>query len=787
MAPSMNVCTIVAKNYVAFARVLATTLREHHPDATLTVLVLDDHEGYIDPGQEPFELLTPADVDDLPFDEMAGRYTILELSTAVKPWLLRSLLAREGADHVMYLDPDIQVVGPLTGIRTLAVEHQVVLTPHMLSPIPRDGRHPQEQSILIAGAYNLGFIALGSGDDAIRLLDWWKERLESDCSVDVANGLFVDQKWIDLVPGIWPTTHILRDPGCNVAYWNYHERELSTENGRIQVNAAPATFLHWSGYDPTNPATLSKYQDRIRLDERPDIRTASEAYGNALLRAGYAESTTWTYSIKRLGIGPRDTDDVPGVNVIGYLNAEQGVGEAGRQIVGALDAAKVDVTTVPIAAGVSREEHQFDHAGMNGPLQPVSLLCINADMFPAVRESLDPALIDGTRIIGFWWWETERFPSRLRPSLDLVDEVWVGSRFIAAALSPLSSKPVVAIPTPVSLAAEAKPDRGRLELPDGFLFLFVFDFNSLVRRKNPEGLITAFKKAFPEPGQDVSLVLKSINGDRHPDEHQALLSLIEDRPDIVLMEQMLDAEDRDALVASCDCYVSLHRSEGFGLTLAEAMLMGKPVIATDYGGSTDFVNNLTGFPVRYSMTQVGPGASPYDPEEHWADPDLDHAAELMRLVVGDTRLATERGARGREFLVSHHSHAAVGTIMADRLRRIGAHAVASGARVASIDHELPDALGARRDTHNLVRRDTTWASTRWRRLIQRAANTLTRREARLRRENDEALWWSIEASSVVNAERHDELLRAHQSLTRFVEAEFGKLRDELAEHDKTDS
>ena len=113
-------------------------------------------------------------------------------------------------DHAIYLDPDIQVLGPLHEVRELAVEHGIVLTPHNITPIPRDGLYPSEESILIAGAYNLGFIAVGNTTAAQELLDWWSERLETDCVVDPASGRFVDQKWIDLVPGLWPSTHLLR-------------------------------------------------------------------------------------------------------------------------------------------------------------------------------------------------------------------------------------------------------------------------------------------------------------------------------------------------------------------------------------------------------------------------------------------------------------------------------------------------------------------------------------------------------------------------------------------------
>ena len=155
----MNVCTIVAKNYLAHARVLALSLREQHPDSELTVLVLDGVDGYVDPAQEPYRLLGPQDIDCEPFEQMVSSYSVIELSTAVKPWLLRKLLTEQ--DHAVYLDPDIRVVSPLDEIRELALEHGIVLTPHNLTPIPRDGRYPSEESILIAGAYNLGFIGLG--------------------------------------------------------------------------------------------------------------------------------------------------------------------------------------------------------------------------------------------------------------------------------------------------------------------------------------------------------------------------------------------------------------------------------------------------------------------------------------------------------------------------------------------------------------------------------------------------------------------------------------------------
>ena len=156
---------------------------------------------------------------------MAASYDVMELSTAVKPWLLRHLLERPEVEAVAYLDPDIQVFASLEEIERRAQRHDVVLTPHFTAPLPRDGRKPSEEDILDAGSYNLGFIALGAGTTAHELLDWWSERLENDCLNDPSNGHFVDQRWIDLAPGLWPGIDVLRETTYNIAYWNLRDAQ----------------------------------------------------------------------------------------------------------------------------------------------------------------------------------------------------------------------------------------------------------------------------------------------------------------------------------------------------------------------------------------------------------------------------------------------------------------------------------------------------------------------------------------------------------------------------------
>jgi glycosyltransferase involved in cell wall biosynthesis/2-polyprenyl-3-methyl-5-hydroxy-6-metoxy-1,4-benzoquinol methylase len=783
----VNVCTIVAKNYLAHARVLAQSLREQHPDSELTVLVLDDLDGYVDPAQEPYRLWGPADIDCEPFEQMVSAYSVIELSTAVKPWLLRKLLTEQ--DHAVYLDPDIRVVSPLDEIRTLAVEHGIVLTPHNLTPIPRDGRYPSEESILIAGAYNLGFIGLGRSEAATGLLDWWSERLATDCVVDPASGRFVDQKWIDLVPGIWPETHLLRDPAYNIAYWNMHARTLEV-NGDARhptIGGAPVRFLHFSGYNPDRPDELSKHQDRIRFSERPDIKAVCDLYGEALREQGFAETTTWPYGLAHRSAGKGEgIDGLDGVNVVGYLNAELGVGEVARQAIGALDAAGIAVVPVGVAAGIGREQHDFEHAShAHGPFG-ANLICVNADMLPTVAGQLGPEFFEDRRTIGWWWWESDALPEQWHGSFDLVDEVWAGSRFVAETLAKVSPVPVAHIPTPVTMRPGVAPDRGAVGLPEGFVFLFAFDYNSVVARKNPVGVIEAFRRAFPKPRKGVSLVIKSINGERHPQAVQQLQAAAGGRADILLRDEFLDPELRDVLLASCDCYVSLHRSEGFGFTLAEAMLLGKPVVGTAYSGSGDYLSDDTGFVVRHDLVPIGEGADPYPADGRWAEPDLDHAAGLLVRVVDDPQEADARAARGRAFIQEHHSAAAAGRAMAQRLARL-----APTADEAVLDPpRFNEAQEARTRTLEAVETPVAPAVSSIGGIVARLARKVLRRTAERQEAINHALWWSIESQAFATLqafEHHSRRLgqlEAHTTAARLADgrrsAELRTLTESVA-------
>jgi hypothetical protein len=208
------------------------------------------------------------------------------------------------------------------------------------------------------------------------------------------------------------------------------------------------------------------------------------------------------------------------------------------------------------------------------------------------------------------------------------------------------------------------------DLPaDRFVFLFVFDYFSTVERKNPVGLIEAFQRAF-EPDEGPWLMLKTINAEFRPEARERLRHAIGGRDDILLVDATIEETELAALYERADCYVSMHRAEGYGLTLAQAMVLGKPVIATDWSGNTDFMTPSNAYLVDYELGPVGPDAEHYPQEGVWAIPSVEHAAELMREVVADPEAARARGARAQADVQATLSPEAVGGVARARLERI---------------------------------------------------------------------------------------------------------------------
>jgi len=361
--------------------------------------------------------------------------------------------------------------------------------------------------------------------------------------------------------------------------------------------------------------------------------------------------------------GPRPV----GVNIVGYLGAVLGLGEVARNLAEALEGAGVPVAAVTNPATASRELYAFDCVAPDAAPYDLNLFVVTADMLPPLAGRLGPDFFAGRRSIGLWFWEAERFrPGALAPAIPLLDEVWAPSAFVRDAVdAAVQERPVETVPIPVPVPAPPTGiDRSALGLPDDrFVFLFMFDYFSVTTRKNPLGLIDAYTRAFA-PTDGAMLVLKSINGaDRFADLEAVRVAAAE-RPDILVWDEYLTPDRRAALLGCCDAYVSLHRAEGLGLTMAEAMALGKPVVATGYSGNLEFMTDDTAFLVRSALTAIGTGVDPYPADARWADPDLEHAAALMRQIFDDRAHAAQVGRRAAEVIASRWSSTMAGSALA---------------------------------------------------------------------------------------------------------------------------
>jgi len=937
-------CTIISRNYLSHARILGESFREYHPDGRFYVLVIDGLPDGIEFG-DGVDVIGP-DVLDLPyFFELCFKYDVTELATAVKPSLLLSLLRRFNERKVIYFDPDILITRQLSELFAAMNRANVVLTPHLLSPIPVDGLKPSEQDILRSGAYNLGFIALRESSESVRFLLWWQERLRDFCHIDPSHGLFTDQKWIDLVPGLFADVSILHDQTYNVAYWNLHSRLLTRDGDRFLVNGRPLAFFHFSGFDPRTPEALSKHQNRTGVTAGSPLAEILEHYSRLQFARRFEESNRWDYGYSRFrngvpvhslfrrlylrldpqdrlrfgnpfetekpgaffewatspskdyeslspflyeiyqlrydvasafpnvagtdregfltwarshgaremaydpilaeivadpasngsrrvgsrysdvaspareprlvhnqcstdaglatlerngsadyqlliaqirsvvesqtqpnsliavaskgddallafhdragchfpqtsdgrfaGFNPADStqaiahletvrqrgadflvfpatsdwwldyyvgfrkhlnsryqrldyggnqcaifdlrnprqvnnptiaregidegqaEQVFGVNVAGNIASEKGLGEGVRSDLRGLQAAGIPfAVNNRVDPSSENPDQAYTSFARDNPF-PVNLVHVNADQVLEFAKANGEQYFLGRYNIGYWAWELSVFPDKWKDSFRYFDEIWVPSTFVLDAVARAAPVPVVRIPHSLpEVLPTASVTRATFGLPDDkFVFLFMFDCHSVIARKNPFGLIKAFCNAF-EPADETVLVVKCSHAG--PD-HLRQLREATSGANVLILDVVLSREETNTLLSLCDCYVSLHHSEGFGLTMAEAMSFEKPVIATAYSGNMDFMTAANSFPVKYSLTEIAENHGPYRKGNIWAEPDLDHATELMRFVFNNPKAASAMARRARQDVIALLHPRVVGDMMRRRL------------------------------------------------------------------------------------------------------------------------
>lgn len=290
--------TSVTNNYIPKARLLAKTVKKFHPDWEFFLVNSEPlFEGF-DLENEPFDKVLL--LEDFYIDNLEGwlfKHRVVEICTAVKGPTAAKLLEMPDTEKVVYLDPDIAVFNSLSYLIELLDQYAIVLTPHQLTPeSTREAVIDNEICSLKHGIYNLGFVALSKKEQGIAFANWWRDRLLNFCYDDIPNGLFTDQRWVDLAPAFFDDLHILRDPGYNVASWNLSNRQMSlNKDGQIVINNDyPLRFYHFTGYDSGAGTIMTeKY-----TDENSVVHDIWRWYGEALEVEGQEQlgRLKWKYS-----------------------------------------------------------------------------------------------------------------------------------------------------------------------------------------------------------------------------------------------------------------------------------------------------------------------------------------------------------------------------------------------------------------------------------------------------------------------------------------------------------
>ncbi len=364
-----------------------------------------------------------------------------------------------------------------------------------------------------------------------------------------------------------------------------------------------------------------------------------------------------------------------GMNIVGFLTADLGIGESARCMVRAADAASIPVALVNLKLNC---RNRLGDATFSDRIQEANPFGVNVvHLDPPAARDIDHHHGAGFRTdkynIGYFAWELQEYPDSWLPAFDFFDEIWCPSDFVRESIAPKAPFPVLTMPHSISFERPSEDKaalRARLGLPaEPFLFLCLFDLNSYTARKNPRAVVEAFR-ASGLAGGSSALVIKVQNADANAADYDALVDSVRDIPGTVIIKHTLSRADVYALESACDCYVSLHRSEGFGLAVAECMYLGKPVISTHWSATSEYLDADNGLPVRYKLVELEENFGPYPKGATWAEPDVTHAAKLMAAIASAPHEASRIGAAARRTIEERFSPAVIGARYRKRLEAI---------------------------------------------------------------------------------------------------------------------
>jgi glycosyltransferase involved in cell wall biosynthesis len=374
------------------------------------------------------------------------------------------------------------------------------------------------------------------------------------------------------------------------------------------------------------------------------------------------------FATKRKGV-PAAVRELPlGVNVAGYLTTESGMGEAARASIKSIEAAGIPFVLTNVESKLRKQDLTYT-AFTNANPHPFNLVHLNGDNMGTFAAARGKDYFRDRYTIGYWFWELSRWRDDWMDGFNHVDEVWVASEFTRACLAEVSPVPVTVVPLPFVLPDPPVLGRAHFGLPEAAtIFLLTFDVSSQTERKNPLGAIRAFRRA-ALPRGSATLVLKFTNAEYDRDAVRRFNEEAEGL-DVVVLDGYMSRPELTALMNVSDCYLSLHRSEGFGMTIGEAMLLGKPAIATNYSGNVDFMTDENSYLVDYRVVPLTRDYGPYVRGYVWAEPDVAQAGRFIRDVALNRAAAQEKGRVGRRDMLRDRVPARTAAHVRERLEAI---------------------------------------------------------------------------------------------------------------------
>lgn len=297
------VYTVCSANHLAHCKTMADSFVQYNPEYELFIILIDRvNERFNLSSFNPYNILEISKLDIPDFDIMAAQYSVIELNCAMKPFVAKWLFEQYQPAILLYIDSDTWVFSSFESVEKSLLENDLVITPHFTKAYPDDQLLPRERDILRSGLYNAGFMGMRNAPNTHDFLNWWAGHMKGECYYNFAEGMGVDQIWLNLVPLLFKQVYIHPDPGLNMAYWNLHERTLQVKDGLYWVNNHhPLVFLHISGYQFSQPSIISRHQNRYSFADHPILEDLLAIYRSKVKENGYDfyDNLTCAYAIPK--------------------------------------------------------------------------------------------------------------------------------------------------------------------------------------------------------------------------------------------------------------------------------------------------------------------------------------------------------------------------------------------------------------------------------------------------------------------------------------------------------